>query len=166
MIKHLLIKKAASKRGFSLSELLIVLLIMTITSMAIAIGISSAARAYRNVRAAAESSILCGTLAAELSDTLRYATDISSGSGSAVFTHRRFGQGVSVETVSTGTNPVKKRVYVGGQEVVSDSAYTELHAGASVTYNGSYFTLVIKVYDFDGKTELRSLNLTVAPLSA
>ena len=160
MMKRLLLKKAVSKRGFSLSELLVVLLIMTITSMAIAVGISSAASSYRKVRAGAESSILCSTLAAELSDALRYATDIKSGSGeTAVFTHLRYGQNVSVSTTNG-------RVYVGNKDVLSDNVYTELNASAAATYNGSYFTLVIKVFDFDKTTELKALNLTIAPVSA
>ena len=156
------VDKTAAKRGFSLSELMIVLVIMAVISMAIAIGISSAAQSYRDIKTATESSMLCSALVAELSDTLRYATDIQSGSGGdAVFTHRRYGVGVSVKPSSDG-----KKVVVGGKPVLSDSAYTGLFASAKVTYSGTMFTLIIKVFDYDNKTELRSETLNITPITA
>ena len=161
MIKRVFSKKLASKRGFSLTELLVVLVIMSMTSLAIGIGISSAATAYKNVKAATESSILCSTLVTELSDTLRYATDISSGGGNAVFTHRRYGVDVSVGASSDG-----KRVLVGTEPVLGESAYSQLTAEAKVTYDGALFTLAITVYDFDGKTKLQDLTLKIAPLAS
>ena len=150
--------KIASKRGFSLSELLVVLLIMTITAIAIGVGISSAAKAYKDIKAGTESSILCGTLATELSDTLRFATDVSAGGGAAVFTHRRYGQNISVNTRDG-------RVYAGDSPILSDTAYSEFFAEAEATYDGSLFTLIITVFDVDGKAELKTLELAVSPLS-
>ena len=161
MINRVFSKKIASKRGFSLTELLVVLVIMSITSLAIGVGISSAATAYKDVKAATESSILCSTLAAELSDTLRYATNISPGSGDAVFTHRRYGVDVSV-----GASPDGKRVLVGNEPVLGESAYSQLNAKAKVTYDGTLFTLAITVYDLNGTTELKDLTLKIAPLAA
>ena len=161
MIKRLLSKKLVSKRGFSLAELMIVLVIMTVISLAISIGITSAAKSYRDIRAATESSVLCSMLATELSDTLRYATDIqATGAKDAVFTHRRYGIGVSVTSTANG------RVFVGAEPVLSEGSYTQLHATAKVTYNGKVFNVQITVYDYDGTTKINEQSLTIAPLSA
>lgn len=152
-----LIKKMRAKRGFSLAELMIVLLIMSIASIAIAVGISSAAKVYKEIRASSEANVLCGTLATELSETLRFATDISQSGSDAVFTYPRFGKNVSISTRDG-------RIYVGDNPVLSDGAYMQLTAEASASYAASLFTLNIKVFDYDGDTVLSELTLTISPI--
>lgn len=129
-------KKLSSRRGFSLSEMLVVVAIMSLIGIAIGGGISAAASAYRNITASSQASVLCDTLAVAVIDELRFAEDITVVDDVVTFHSRRYGAGASI--TSDGG-----RILIGGQEILSGRAYTGLDA--QVTLGGSATTLQAEI---------------------
>lgn len=152
-------RKLRSKRGFTLSELLVTMAVMALVGVAVAAGISSAGKALNTITASSEASVLSSTLALELSDELRFAGNISGGADGITFDSTRFGKGVKVES-SDG------RVTVGGMPILGEKAYTGLRADAQVSYSGGSFHVTITIFSAGSPSvELLSSRFSVSPLS-
>ena len=123
---------------FSLSEALVTLALMSLVAASIGVGITSALSAYRNNRASSEASVLCGTLAVELADELRFARDIAGEGEAVIFTSLRYGSQVAVEGAAG-------RVLIGGRQVLGEKAYTGLDAQTTVAYEDGAFQVTILV---------------------
>lgn len=148
-------RKLRSRRGFSLGEVLVTLVIVALAVSAIAAGATAAASAQRSITSGSEASVLCGTLAVELADELRFARDIAGGGTAFTFTSSRFGAGAAV-------GGADGRVLVGGYPILSEKAYTGLEAAAKVTYTGGCFEIEIAVtHGSEPRAEAR---LSVSPL--
>lgn len=72
-------KKLHEKKGASLSEVLVTVLIMSIAMAAITVGITAAVRVYHQVRTKAEAQVLMSTTIAALSQDLQSATEAPNG---------------------------------------------------------------------------------------
>jgi prepilin-type N-terminal cleavage/methylation domain-containing protein len=153
-------QKLKSKRGFSLSEMLMVLLIMSLVGAAIGVGISAGARAYIDVTDSSEASILCSTLATELMDELRFAQDIQTGTDDALtsYTSQKWGTNVAIAAADG-------RVTIGGKQILDEEAYTGLQATATVTYTGGLFHVTIDVSRAGGAT-LQSTTFQIRAINA
>lgn len=150
-------KKLASKRGFSLSEVLVTLAIMSLVGVAIGLGISAAGEAYNNITTGSNAEMLCTTLATELADELRFAEEISTGGNRLTFTSRRFGAGVSVSSD-------EGRVQIGQNDILAEKAYTGLDAQATVAFEGGVFSVEIVVTRND--TQWADAHFKVSPISS
>lgn len=133
-----------ARRGFTLTETLVAVLILTLLTGAISVGISTAVKAKSQLLFTSESDLLASTLHIALGDVLHYATDPATDAGGAVsFTNLNYGvvQGHLLESegklyLSTAADAAATRL-----TLVSDGAYTGLKISAfSLTYADGLFT--------------------------
>ena len=150
-------KKLRSRRGFSLSELLVVLAIMSLVGMAIGVGISTAGKAYDEITMNSEASALCGTLAVELSDELRFAGHIAGGGDTFTYASARFGANAGVGTDAAG------HVTIGGRQLLSEAAYMGLAADVNARYEAGYF--LVKITVLKGERALSAAALSIVPIN-
>lgn len=154
------VKKLRRTGGFTLTEVLVTLLIFSILTLAILVGTGSAAKVYRKAVLASEAQTLSSTLVQGLSDELRYARNIQTdGAGEVTsFDSATFGPAAAID--SSGDT-----VKLGQQELLSPGAYTSgLKAKVDVTYDGGVFQMTVTVSDSGGgairtvETAVRALN--------
>ncbi|MEG2138802.1 MAG: prepilin-type N-terminal cleavage/methylation domain-containing protein, partial [Oscillospiraceae bacterium] len=119
-------KKLRSKKGFTLSELLVTLAILGVLTLAIAVGISSAATVYRQSVTLSESGVLASTLSQAVADELHYAREIK-GTDTVTYTSQTYGANASIRAENG-------RLKVGSYQLVGDAAYTNLKANVGITY--------------------------------
>ena len=110
--------KLRSRRGMTLTEVLMALLILSLVTVGMAAGIGASLRVYRQATETSDAQMLASTLSTALMDELRYARDIS-GTTNPTFTSGTFGENVSVD-VKDGY------VEIGGAKLLSDAAYAKL----------------------------------------
>ncbi|MCF2615673.1 prepilin-type N-terminal cleavage/methylation domain-containing protein [Oscillibacter valericigenes] len=108
--------KLRSRRGMTLSEVLVALLILSLVTVGVAAGVGASVRVYRQATEASDAHMLASTLSTALMDELRYARDIQADGS---FTSDTFGEG-SLVGVTDG------RITVGGEKLLSDAAYAGL----------------------------------------
>ena len=148
-------RKLRSRRGFTLTEMIIATGIMLLVALVLGVGIATATRVYREVTVHSEASVLCGTLSAAMSDELRYASD-PRGDGS--FDSRTYGEGVSFQTDNG-------RIRIGGYDLLSEKAYTSgLEASAAVSYQDGAFRVRIAVTEQAHTETLAEADFTIRPL--
>lgn len=94
-MKHVALrKKLNSKSGFSLTEMLVTVLLMTIVLSAVTGGIEAARRAYQSVRLKADAQMLLATTITEVSAELERAKDLQVNSDQSIgefYSERRGG---------------------------------------------------------------------------
>lgn len=134
--------KLRSRRGFTLTEMIVTVLILTLVAAGMTVGISSALRVYHQSVTYSDAETLTSTLSTALMDELRYARSIS-GEETPTFTSLNYGVGVSVGTNADG------HVTVGGKMLVGSGAYAGLTANANVTYKGGLFQVVLTISSGD-----------------
>jgi len=95
-------KKLRSSEGMTLTELLVALAIVALIGIALTVGVSSAAKIYRDSTRLFEAETLCGTILTYLEDEFRFCRNIDNeslpgGSGeTVVFDSQLFGKDVRV----------------------------------------------------------------------
>lgn len=149
-----ILKKLRSRSGFSITELLVVLAIMSLVGTAIGVGMATGASALTTITTSSNASVLCNTIATEICDELRFATDIDA---SGEFTSARYGADVSIGSDGEG------HVLIGGLEILSKKTYTNLSAEVDVVFDGDSFAVEIDVSK-DGKVWAET-DFSIAPLN-
>ena len=71
--------KLSSRRGVTLTEMLVAVAVLGLVTLAVAVGISSSLRVYNRSVALSDAQTLSSTLSQALMDELRYARDIEPG---------------------------------------------------------------------------------------
>lgn len=153
-------RKLRSRRGLTLTEMLVALAILGLVSGAIATGISSSLPVYQQSVALSESEVLTSTLAQALSDELRYARDIRTETGSADlknYTSTLYGAGAAI-AVSDG------KLTVGGNPLIGSGAYTSQKADVAITYVEPMFTITLTISQ-DTRT-VRTSEFSIRALNA
>ena len=107
-------EKLRSRRGLTLTELLVAMLILSLVTVGVATGISASLRVYRQATETSDAQMLTSTLSTALMDELRYARDVS-GTDDPTFTSGTFGENVSVEVLDG-------LVTVGGEKLLGSTA--------------------------------------------
>lgn len=74
-------KKLGQKRGYSLLEALLAVLIISLIAVAVSSGLSAATKVYREAVFSSNSQILQDTINAAASDILRFAKDVNTVNG-------------------------------------------------------------------------------------
>lgn len=135
-------KKLRCKKGFTLSELLVTVVMLAILTLAVAVGISSSIRVYHQSVTISEAGILSSTLCQAISDELHYAKEIDASGGTVKFLSDNYGRKTSITTNADG------RLMVGTYPLIGNSAYTHLNADVAITYSDAAksfdVTLIIK----------------------
>lgn len=143
-----------ARRGFTVSEALVAVAILSLMGLALAAGIPTALHVYRSVTASAEASLLCGTLTTAISDELHFA---SAPAEDGTFNSAVYGRDVSIRAEGG-------RVLVGETPLLSEQTYTGgLEADVDVKYGGGLFQVDLTITG-DG-TELSAASFAVSPLN-
>lgn len=152
--------KLRARRGVTLSELLVALLILSLVGLGASVGISSAVKVYHQSVTLSDAQMLSSTLSGAVMDELRSARDIRIGTGDKLisFTSQTYGEGVSFSRNQEG------RVTLGGVVLAGTGIYSgDLTASLDITYSGGSFAVELQV--FSGGQLLRTVNFSVRPLN-
>ena len=152
-------EKACSRRGMTLSEVLVALLIFSLVTVGVAAGVGASLRVYREATESSDAQMLASTLATALMDELRYARDVS-GTDAPTFTSDTFGEGVSVSVDENGY------VTVGGEKLLSDAAYAGLRVTTEVSYTDGVFDVELTVQSGTEGRDVRTVLFDVRALNA
>lgn len=88
--------KMRSKRGATLTELLVALVLISILGMGVTGGTAAAGQVCGDTVAYSDSALLLNTITQVLINELRYARDISDSEGTVTYTSPLYGEGVSI----------------------------------------------------------------------
>ena len=149
--------KLCSRRGMTLTEVLVALLILSLVTGGVAAGVGASLRVYRQATEASDAQMLASTLSAALMDELRYARDVE-GDAPVIFTSDTFGEEVSVGMNADG------RVTVGSPLLLSDAVYGVLTASADVRRDGEAVRVELTVQNGQGET-VSGASFSVVPLN-
>ncbi len=138
-------KKLRCKKGITLTEMLCVLLVLTLIGVTLVTGVQFAVEAFTQSVARSEAKILCSTLSAAIKDELRYAGSVSGTGGNFTYFSNSSSGGGSYFTDTDGIVKI-----VNGEntvrDLVSKSAYTYgAKAALTVTYNNTTNTFTVKL---------------------
>ena len=154
-------KKLRSNRGFTLTELLVSLAIVGLIGVAIAAGMPTAMKVYRQATLTAEASTLSGSLTNLIADELRFSSSVTGSGDTLRFDSMNYGSQVTLTSESG-------RILLGETALLPDSAYTsELLADVALQYENHLFRITLTLYTFDGDTAQTWAKQTfsVAPLN-
>lgn len=143
-MKKRLKNKLRAKRGMTLTEVLVAVLILSLVTVGVAAGVSSSVKVYRKSVQFSESRTLCATLSQAVMDELRYATDIGSQSTNPTFTNQS-GESVAIAAV-------EGQLKVGNRALVSTGAYNKMTAAVEYTYASGIFEVELTIKDNGGNT--------------
>lgn len=153
-------KKLVSKRGLTLTEVLVAVLIFALLSVVIVYGTTAALHIYRKGVMASEARTLTATLTQSLSNELRYAQNIRVTDDAVTFDSREFGADVTIKSEDGRVRIVSNS---GVYDLLGSKAYTNgLQAEVNVTYTDGLFTIDLTVFNayVNQKTTLRVGSLT------
>lgn len=143
--------------GFTLSEALVALCILSLAAVALAVGVPAALHTYRAVTQRSEAAVLCSTLSTAVGDELRFAENPDA---SARFDSQTYGGNVSF-TAKNG------RVYVGTYPLLSEQTYTSgLHAAVSVRFSDGLFQVSLTVSQGGAERALASADFQISPINS
>lgn len=153
-------KNRRSRRGFTLAETMIALLVVSLVSMTVAVGVAASGRVYHQAVTVSESQLLASTLTAAIENELRYASDIQ-GVASPTFYSEKYGSGVSF-----GTD--EGQITLGGYKLIGSGAYSTntnqtKSADIQVSWNGTQFEVCLTI--FKGQQQLQQVEMSVTPLN-
>lgn len=152
--------KLGGKRGFSLTELLITIVVLALLTVAINVGIGGAGIAYKKITLSSEASVLVSTVSEAVSDELSYATKINVDNGT--YRSAVYGSGTKISTDTEGHIVVA----AGGTEfqLLNDKTYTSgLQTTIAIDY-GYPCRFSLDILDSDGQ-RITSESFSVMPLN-
>lgn len=151
--------KLRASRGFTLVELMVSLVILVLVAGAIAMGVTTTLRVYRDITSCSEASILASTLSNALNQELRTASNVQvdEDTGQVTFICS-YGSGVRVSCEEPGYQGYAVMVTVDNvYPLLSPVAYTnDLKAQVDLTYavpegyDSPLFQVEIRIIGPDG----------------
>lgn len=151
--------KLASRRGVTLSEMLVTVAILGLVTLAVSVGISSALRVYNQSVTLSDAQTLTSTLSQAIMDELRYARDIDDKQNPIQFTSMNYGLDAAFAA------DAEQHITVGGKPLVGSGAYAGLGAGAEISYDSSTRCFTVKLTIFQGTEALRLNTFSVRALN-
>ena len=152
-------RRLRSRRGLTLTELLLAVAIMGILFSAIATGVSAAAKVYRKSVAVSDAQTLSTNVINALENELRYARNIEDTGSECRFDSDIFGSGVSV--TSDGG-----RIKIGGYDLMAEGAYPSgLSAEAAVSYAEDARLFTVEVTITSPLLEPRETTVTIRAMN-
>jgi prepilin-type N-terminal cleavage/methylation domain-containing protein len=137
-------RKLQTSHGFSLFEILVAIIILSLVITVLSSSTAASLRIYRESTALSEATILSSTLFEAISDELRFATDVTTTATGALHTFTSTNYGVNA---SFSNDEANGQIKIAGADLIGKLAYTSLHATASITYESSSFHVVIEITD-------------------
>lgn len=120
--------KLRARRGASLTEMLVTVMILGLVSLAVSVGISAALPVYRDSVALSESAVLTSTLAQAMGDELRYARALKTDAAGNLLSYNSANYGVNAQIGNTDG-----QITVSGKPLIGSGAYTGFSAVASAS---------------------------------
>lgn len=117
-------KRIRSRKGFTLAEVLMAVLIVVMVAGVVAAGVPVAIRAYRNIVEAGNAELLLSTTMTRLRDELGTATDITIDSSTGKISYKN-AAGSQTE-LTLGTDGIRMQEYVGLVEGDEAEKYNHL----------------------------------------
>ena len=152
-------QKLGGRRGMTLTEVLVAVLILSIVTAGVAVGVSSSVRVYRESVQFSEALTLSSSLSQAVMGELRYATDYDSDA--KTFTNQ---SGESIKILSdNGCLVIADSTGTKLSDLISTGAYNGMRADLDYEKDGNVFQVVLTI--LSGGEELRSVEFAVAPLS-
>lgn len=140
-----------SRRGMTLLESLVAVLILALLAVTILAGGRTALRIYRQSTFASESRMLTQTINDALRDVLRYTTAVSTDDTGAVTSYTCPTYSVADGCLQVGTGTEAGQIFLdadGGTRLLTTAAYSGLYVqDFSVTCDGEYFTVTYALHD-------------------
>ena len=134
-----------SNQGFTLTELLVSLAIVGLIGVAIAAGMPTAMKVYRQATVSAEAATLSGSLTNLIADELRFSSSITGGGENLRFDSMNYGPQVTLSAENG-------RITFGETGLLPDSAYTgDLLADVSLQYENRLFHVTLTLYTLDAE---------------
>ena len=152
-------KKLRSTGGFTLTELLVAVVILGLVTLAVSVGISSGIQVYQQSVTLSNSQTLVSTLTQAISDELHYAQNIQVSGGNVTFTSKDYGSKVTIDTDADGL------VTVGGYALVGSGAYAGMKSALGVSYDTTKQCFEVSLTITQGSTTVQTANFTVRPLN-
>lgn len=150
-------KKLQSQSGFSFTELLVALAILSVMTLGMAVGISASMRIYNESTALSDAQSLSSTLSIAIMDELRFARDVQEGDN-PTFTSQNYGVGVALATNAQG------HVTLGGYPLLSTATYTGLTAKLEkVSYHDNQFDVKLAIQK--DTTTIKTIQFSVTPIN-
>ncbi len=140
-------KKLRNCRGFTLTEMLCVTLILALVGCVAVTGIGLSLRAWQSAEAAAGAQVLCATLASKVKQELPFATQVSVQEDAVCFYSPSCGEVVCLQSLDG-------RLLLGTSPLISPDAYLYgLQAQIQITYSDStaIFTVQLTITDAQGE---------------
>ena len=152
-------QRLRGNRGVSFAELLITLLILSLSSAGMAGGVLFAKEQYRASMVLSESKVLCSTLSDSIKDALRNATDIEGNVNDPHFYAKDWRGGKShIETLnSQGEKADYGELWIVG---TSDSESNNKRMASSASYS-SYHLQAKAAISYVAEEELFHVTLTI-----
>ena len=129
---RLFTRKIRSGKGFSLSELLMALVIVSVMTVALTAGVSASLRVYRDSVRHSEERTLLSTLSEAIISELRNARDPQISGTDVTFTSLNYGPDVSFSVGADG------KMKLAGKDLIGDGSYIKgkikLDGGKANTY--------------------------------
>ncbi len=158
-------EKLRSRKGMTLTELLVVLIIVSLIGVSLTVGVGGAARVYRDATRLYEAETLCGTILTYLEDEFRFGRNIQNSGGTVTFDSQAFGNGVKI-----GLNDGKVQIENAGLGInfplLGGTAYTSgiQVQNIATSYDGAKKQVAITVEVSAGTGDPVKHTVTVAPL--
>lgn len=140
--------RSRRRAGFTMSELLVATLLLSMLTLGMVVGINAAINTQRRAQALAECSTLSSTLLQAIQDELRYAQNVNvNGDHSTVtFTNAEFGADATMSVDSDGHVVIS----AGGgiYDLISEAAYTGQKIDSlRFTKNDSVITVDLTIHN-------------------
>lgn len=152
-------KMLKSKRGFTLSELLIAVLILGLVTAGAAVGVNASLKAYHASVQASEARMLLSTLSESVMDELRYAENISADGDNPSYTSANYGIGATLQDNDDG----QIVAFTTGSSIIGTGAYNGLKAEIAYPYESGVFNVTITVKN--GSKVLETTSFSVTPIT-
>lgn len=144
---RLFTKKTKSGKGFSLSELLMALVIVSVMTVALTAGVSASLRVYRDSVRHSEERTLLSTLSEAIISELRNARDIEGTGTAFTYTSAKFGPEVCISVNSDGKIVVGHPSSTGSEPPSTSESEPSSSGNESkpLVGNGAYSNNTIKI---------------------
>jgi len=171
-----IVKKINNNNGFSLTETLSTLILMSLVGIMITTGIATSINVYKDITQYNNAQLLLSNTITALHDELIYALpdslpDSISDTNSITFEHVQNGK----ETIKFNDTNTNKGICVGYGEITSGTdefyplvAYqnsTDLYNNWTIAYSNKIFTISVYVYKSDNTELIKVENYKIKPLN-
>lgn len=135
-------KNTKHNSGFTLSETLIVLVVLVLLAGALATGLKAAGTSFNQISGKNDAQILCETLSQAILDEIHYSSDPKSDGS---FTSTNYGSGVSFSADDDG------HILLGNKQLLGSGTYGNMKAAVSVAFDGELFNTTLTIKSPDGR---------------